>query len=331
MESVKSNFNCSQATLYVVLFLLAQNAKNNRVKLNSYKNKFTDEFFEEFTQLVSDAQALPGEQARAIEHESLRVDLTGYSRTCHKKFQMLKGLIEEAYEESKWFMNFDSAGWQYYDSSSWDACSEMNSMMVNYLNLNKTKLETDGYMNATFVAETTLAAQKFSDGLQAFLLAEENARAGTILKLTKSNEAYAAGIAICKTGTIVANNEENPAMAEQFSFEALVALVKPATASTLILDLTNSETEMPLVGAQLTIVGSDKTGTSNGEGRIEVSQLSAETIRGTIKADGFPDQPFTATLTGVTTRIKMTLTPMFTGAMKVGSEESQQSSVGSLQ
>ncbi|MEP7169399.1 MAG: carboxypeptidase-like regulatory domain-containing protein, partial [Bacteroidota bacterium] len=311
------------------LFLLAQNAKNNRVKLNSYKNKFNDQFFEDFIAMIEAAQALPGEQARAIEHESLRVDLTGFSRTSHKQWQMLKGYIEEAFPEDKWIMNFDSAGWQYYDSTSWDAVSEMNNMAVSYLNLNQTKLETDGYMNPSFISETTLASETFSNGLQAFLLAEENARAGTILKLTKSNEAFSAGMSICKTGTIVANNEENPAMAEQFSFEALVALVKPATASALVVDITNSETEMPLAGAQLTITGSNKTGTSNGEGRIEIGQLPAETINGTITADGFTQQPFTATLTGVTTRIKMVMKPMFTGEMKVGSESGSQQSAES--
>ena len=87
------------------------------------------------------------------------------------------------------------------------------------------------------------------------------------------------------------------------------------------MEVINSATQMKITGAELTIAGSDKTGTSNSEGRIEITQLPASTIQGFITADGFTQEAFTITLTGVTSRVKISMTPMFNEAV-VGSPQS---------
>ena len=94
-------------------------------------------------------------------------------------------------------------------------------------------------------------------------------------------------------------------------------LVTPRGASTLVVTVTSND--MPLAGAEISVSGTERTVTTDSQGRAEMGQLPAGTITGTVAADGYNNIPVSTTLeTGTTGRVAVAMTPLFDGAMKVG-------------
>jgi len=300
------------SVLYQTIRMILINTTNNLATMNAFKSKYTAEFIDTMTAELNAAEAMAGEQARAAEHEMLRVTMTEQGAACRQNWQFLKRYIADAYAPSMHEIQWDAAGWAYYTEASnnnWDKLREMMNMGSQFIAANETALKDLGFMPDAFVTSFNASMNTFNATYDSFLTARENAFQGTADKIAANNAVYERTISICEDGqTVFADDETRKSL---FSFTAVSELVSPRGASTLIITVTNAETEMPLAGAEVHVNGTDRTVITDSDGRAEIGNLSAGTASGTIIRDGYADATFSTTLTtGTTTRIESAMSAL---------------------
>ena len=83
--------------------------------------------------------------------------------------------------------------------------------------------------------------------------------------------------------------------------------------------VTVTSNDIPLAGAEISVSGTERTVTTDSQGRAEMGQLPAGAITGTVAADGYNNIPFSLTLeAGTTGRVSVIMTPLFEGELRVG-------------
>ncbi|MEO5571526.1 MAG: hypothetical protein ABIT08_14050 [Bacteroidia bacterium] len=89
----------------------------------------------------------------------------------------------------------------------------------------------------------------FNIKYDAFILAQENAFQGTVDKVAANNSIFIKFSDLCADGqTIFAKDETRKAL---FSMEAVASLIKPTGTATVAVELTNSQTNVPVPGFDL--------------------------------------------------------------------------------
>ncbi len=96
---MKNIYSVSQSTLYQTCRLIAANCKTKIADFALFSALYTLVYVDAVVAAIDAAEALPGEEARALEHETLRQDMVPLSKTCLKKWQFLKRYITKAYAE----------------------------------------------------------------------------------------------------------------------------------------------------------------------------------------------------------------------------------------
>lgn len=316
-----SNYPTSQALLYIVLRLMWQDCLTRIAQFATLKPKYTTTYVEGKLAAIDAAEELPDEEAIALTHSTLRKDLITLGKDGCYKWQALKLYIEDAFEGDYIKINLDAAGWQLYDKASnkdWPALNSMMKKGSEYIAAHLAELTANDNMPTTFEEEFNDEKDAIKLKTEAFGHAETTAPIATAAKITSNNNCYDDGISMGADGQHLYQADEE--VAKLFSFNAVSERMKPNGAPTLILTI-ESDTDQPLANADGSIIGTDKTGVSDGEGRIPFTQMTSGTGRAKIVADGYQEQFVDYTLTaGTTTRITVTMVPLFTGEMTVGSE-----------
>jgi hypothetical protein len=315
-------YSFSMSVLYQTIRIVLLNLTNNLAAFAAFKSKYTPEFVAALEAELAAAENMKGEQARSLEHESLRTEMIPLADLCREKWQYLKRYIADAFGPTLEVANWDAAGWQYYDAAAdnnWDKLREMCNMASVYIHDNSAKLLADGFMPATFEADFNDASNNFNEKYDAFILAEENAAQGTADKITANNNIYDKTVSVCLDGQTLFMNDE--VKKKLFSMEAVSELVKPTGTATMVTELTNSETGAPIPGYSLTNTGTERTVTANADGRAEMGQQAGGTNRYKIVADGYEETILTVDVkTGVKTIEKISLTPLISEASRAAIE-----------
>ncbi len=173
-------------------------------------------------------------------------------------------------------------------------------------------------MPADFKDAFNAAADAFNLKYAAFLAAEETSWEGTDAKIAANNDIYTQIISICEDGQAIFSDDDT--VKKQFSFERMSELVSPMGSSTAILTVVNKDTGTTLI-ADVAVEGTDRT-VGTVDGKAEIGQLAAKETVFTITADGFKEATVTMTLKkGVTSRMIVEMSPMFTDEVTVESED----------
>ena len=312
MNLIVKSFPGSMSTMYETSRILIQNCIANQATFGAFKAMYTVAYFDSIVDAIAAAEAMPSEEARALEHATIRNAMQGKGHECLRAWQSLKRYIKSAMPEALWDANWNAAGWNSYADAAnfnWD---KMNELMVNgsvYLAAHADELKANENMPDAFAASFDALKAEFALLYDSFIHARENAVVGTQDKMVANNAVYARVIACAEDGQFLF--EDNEAMRKQFSYDAVSELVSPSGSSTLIVTVTDAETTMPLAGAEVHVNGTDRTVITDAEGRAEIGVLSAGAVSGTIVRDGYTDSTFDTTLTtGTTTRIEAALTAM---------------------
>lgn len=313
-----SNYPGSQPALYQVCRTLWANCQSNLADFTAFKPAYDAALITSRLASITASEAMPTEQARTLTHETKRQDMMELSKTCLQQWQYLKRYIAAAYATEYHDMNWNAAGWSHYSEAANQNWEQVRALMNEgslYISQNNATLSANENMPAGFSASFRASELDFNAAYDAFLQAEETARLGTENKITANNDIYAQAIELCLDGQAIYTNSGE--IKRLFSFEAVSELVSPRGASTLVVTVTTDD--MPLAGAEISINGSDRTVTTDGNGRAEIGQLAAGNITGNVAADGYNTMPYSITLeTGTTGRIAVAMTPLFTGELKVG-------------
>lgn len=305
------NYPVSQAVLYIVCQNIIDNLRANLATFTAFSASYTDEFVDSLQKALDDAKALPTESIRALGHESIRLEMVEMLKPTLKKWKALKRYIAKAFSEPFHAANWNAAGWANYQPAadkSWPSVNALMAAGVQYINDNKTTLLADNNMPATFEAAFGLAATTFSDKNDEFIAAKQLAQQGTDAKITLNADLYSAIIKVCLDGQLIFEDEY---LEKEFSFTAVAELVTPAGAAEAAIEVKNKNTEMPLSGVEVVVVGTDKQTVTNEEGDAELTELSEGPAKLKFMCDGFADLfldfDFKA---GVRSRVKVEMEPL---------------------
>ena len=261
---------------------------------------------------------MPAEQARALTHETTKPDRITFSAACLHQWQYVKRYIAGAFEPEYYVMNWNAAGWSHYSEAANQNREQVRALMnngSNYITLNTAALSANSNRPASFPTDFRTAETAFHTAYDSFLQDEETVRIGTEDTITANNDIYAEAIDLCLDGQAIYTNSGE--IIRLFSFKAVSELVTPLGASTLVVTVTSNE--MPFAGAEISVSGTERTITTDSEGRAEMEQLPSGAITGTVTTDGYTNMPFSLTLeTGTTGRITVAMTPLFEGELRVG-------------
>lgn len=312
------------SVLYQTLRIVLLNATNNLAALVLFKSKYTSTFITGLLNELRAAENLKSEQARNAEHESLRIELVPLGADCRELFQGLKRYIADAFGPALEITNWDAAGWQNYTeaaNNNWDKLREMLSMATLYIEENEAKLLADGFMPADFKDNFEAARVAFNGKYDAFILAEENAEAGTAAKINANNAIYEKIVSLCLDGQTCFMKDD--VKKKLFSMEAVSEKIKPTGSATVVVELTNSETNAAIPGFAITNLETERTVTADDNGRAEMGQQATGSKQYRVVADGFPEQIITVDVkAGTKTIEKLSLAPIISEAAKAAIENS---------
>lgn len=288
-----STYNLSMSVLYQTIRTITQNAGNNLPALTAFKSKYNAAYLLTMQQQLEAAEAMKSEQARSAEHEILRVEMKSLGADCRKQWQSLKRYIAEAYGSAQETIMWDAAGWQYYSDASnenWDKLREMMQMGSLFIDENKDTLVTLGYMPETFEDAFNEKRTSFNTKYDSFLLARENAEAGTSAKIAANNAIYEKTVALCLDAQVCFMDDE--VKKKLFSIEAVSSLIRPTGSATVVVELRDVETNAIIEDFEVTNLESGRVAQSH-EGIVEMGQQAEGSTQYRLTAANYTPQTIT--------------------------------------
>ncbi|MEP7170763.1 MAG: hypothetical protein ABI855_15450 [Bacteroidota bacterium] len=323
----EKKYSTSQIVTAMILDQMWRSCRSNRLKFAQFKAKYSEEFIDARLLELSATMALKSEAARALGHVRLRNEIVVLAKDGRHNWQSLKLYISNNFGNAE--DECAAAGQAEYEKAGDDNFSALKSLLQQgsqYIADNRTALLANENMPAGFEADYNLNMDLIVRKLSDFYDEREASRVASADKVEKLNLCYTAGISMGADGQHIFSSEEE--MSKQFSFEAVMNLISPPGAASLLADVTFNG--MMKQGAELSIVGTDKTGTTDVNGEALLTQLSSGAAVCKIVCDGCQDQFINITLSpGTTSRIHVVMEPLFEGEMTVGSESTvEDQSVG---
>jgi hypothetical protein len=314
------NYPTSQAALYIILRLMWQSCLTNILTFAGFKAKYKATFIAARLAEIDAAEALPSEEQRSFVHKQKRDDLSAAGKEGRRNWQSLKLYINSGFENPENY--YESAGMKSYEEASnenWPALNELLRMGSEFIAANLAALKANENMPDTFQAAFDSKKDEVKTLADGFYAAEENARIATDLKTVNNNQCYTNAIAMGADGQHLF--QDNDEMRKLFSFDAVKELVSPSGASevTVTVYVETNGVKVAKKGAEVSIVGTDKSGITDDDGKVTLTQLPDGAAKIKVTADGFNDNIIDTEFTGTMKRIEATLTPLFQGEMTVGS------------
>lgn len=315
-------FNSTIAELYVICRLCWNSCLENIADFSAFKTFYDSGYANAALAEIDAAEALPGEEARNLVHESFHQSLQTSAQACLTKWRMLRAYIKSAVGVEYYKMNVDAAGGSYYETAvneNWEDLQQLMNEGKQYMTNNIVQLTTNG-MPAGFPALYDADFVQFTQLYNQFKDAQMDAEAGTIVKMNANNFIYEKTQAMNFDGQTLYEND--PERYDRFVFARVKELVSPeggVPSTSLILTgvLKNGGTQQPIVNfpVQLITPGApDVIVNTNELGRyvFEYTGLTPGTITSLLKveAPGFVTFEKELTMTiGTKYSENITLTP----------------------
>lgn len=313
----KSNYPTAQSVLYMTGRIIIGNCKGKLADFSAFDSQYTVPYLEGLLTELEAAEALPDLQARSLEHELKRIEMEEKGEDCRQLWQGLKRYIAKSLPEATWESNWEAAGWNDYAEAGNNNWDKVKALMQS----GSTYIATYGglltHMPAGFGAEFNGAKDDFSVLFDAFTSAEVSAREKTDEKIEANNSIYRKIIEVCLDGQHIYAKDET--RREEFVFEKMSELVKPAGASSVIATVRNGVNNQPMANATVRIRGVAYT--TDAQGRVEKHQLAAGAAAIEVEADGFSDYQTTVDLeTGTSKHLTVMMSPLVAEGMTPGAE-----------
>ena len=306
-------YSIRQALLYIVCQTIIDNLRANLEAFTEFSAHYTEEYVDELQAQLDAAKELPSEEARALMHEDIRLQMVDMLKGTLKKWKYLKRYIAKMYpnNEEQQQANWNAAGWQNYDAAAaknWPSVLALLNAGSAYIHEHSTALLANQNMPAGFEAAYNLVKTAFAQKQTAYTNGLLAAREGTHEKIAANNTIYDLIIAVCLDGQDIFEGEFTEKL---FSFNYITELVQPNGAAAADVTVTNAETGTPMSGVVITIEGTDKETTTNEAGEGELNQVAAGPAQLKLVCDGFEDKVIEHTFTaGVRSHIEATMLPL---------------------
>ncbi len=271
-----SNYNFSQQELYTIAETATSSLEQYLTDFANFKAKYDVTFVTNLKAEIEAARNLPDDQGRSTAAEISRLQLANLNTDVLNKFQDLKSYIVDAFPEETHKALFEAAGQNYYAKAgqlNWDSTKGLLSAATQFIAANLTQLTDNQNMPAGFQADFETLRTNFMAKHLEFFNAEEASRVETQTKITANNNLYNAVIKFCTDGRKIFRNDE--AKRKQFTIADLLLLASGPGVAGFKGTITDSLTAQPVQGVEVTIQYTDKTATSNEEGKYTLTQLAA--------------------------------------------------------
>jgi len=231
-----------------------------------FNSKYDNAYLTELKAELAAAENMKNDEARSLEHESLRVEMIPLADVCRGNWQSLKLQIAETFGSSLEVQNWNAAGWQLYSESatSWEKLMEMCRVAMTYLETNEAKLIAAG-MPASFKDDFNGDMVAFELKYNAFILAKENSMQGTFDKVEANNVIFTKVAVICEVGQHLFRKDE--VKKKLFSMEGVSELIKPTGAAGL--KGTVTQDGVPQAGLLVELENGNKSVFTDAEGGFD--------------------------------------------------------------
>ena len=285
----------------------------------AFKPLYTEDYCNARIAEIEAAEAMKDMAARALLHESIRLDLITLAGACRDNWQALKQYIATVYKTKEARENnWRGAGWAHYagaGDNNWISVQALMNAGKLYIAENTATLSANENMPAGFPAAFNASILAFNTKLAAFTNAQETAGTETDTKNEANNDVYDQAIDMGQDGQFVFRKTES--LRKQFSFEAVCEKLEPTGSSTVVVEAKDAETNAVIAVFDVTNVETNRTVTAV-DGRAEMGQQSAGTDKQyRIVADGYPETIISVSVnTGAKVIERISLTPILSEAAR---------------
>ena len=250
-EQIKALYSIAQKDVYSVMETAWGNFDTHQAEFEDFKGLYKVPYSSTAKTEIVNAKALPDNEARSSEAETLRIAVKEKGLVCLNNFQRLKRYIVTAFpNKAVQKPQNEAAGDNYYEEAAnedWESMQMMNQSAMNYLSANQTILTAGDNMPASFETNYTTASDEFSALYASFKLAEQTSET-TATKIKATNDCFVKCMDMLKDAQVIFSTQ--PDVKTKFVFQNLVDLINPTRAGLKGIVKDNVSFE-PLAGAQI--------------------------------------------------------------------------------
>jgi len=272
----KANYNCSEQELYTICTTAWNSVTQHLLRFTGFKAKYTPVLVTARLAAITAASALPDEQQRNADYETVSIELRKKGRACCDKWQMLKRYIADAYPADLQKPMLEAAGANYYDKAgagNWDSVKGLMTAASTFIATHQPELTAADNMPLTFLPEFNMLKTDFETMHQEFIQAEEESRVGQDTKVNANNAIFSDLMSMLLDGQEIFKNEEP--LYKQFVFTELLYLASGTGTAGVRGTVTDSNTNANLPNVNVIVGNTTKTTTTAADGKYEITQLAS--------------------------------------------------------
>ena len=288
---VKPVYNCSIDDLFLALNYGWELTEQNLPALAAYKSKYTPQYVKTNRADLRSAEDLPDQTARYAPTQSQRLDLVDKKEEVLDYFQFLVGYIEDAYPEAKVKIMTQAAGQGKYakaQNNNWTSVKALLSSALAFIESNKAELSQNKNMPEDFLARFQKVRTDFDALYNTWNTEDSDSTTLTEEKIKANNAAYNAFAGVTSDAQKV--YRKDAAMAQKFSFAALLSQVRGTSAAGVAGKVNEKGTKKGLADGTLTIESLGKSVQTDVNGRFDFSPIAAGFYTLKIEVAGY--EPF---------------------------------------
>ena len=297
------------------LYTIAQTALNSLGQylsnFNTFKSKYNATYIANTQALLNNAMLLPDNQARSTTYRVAHIQLIAINQNILITFQSLKRYIIGAFPKNKYNIMLQAAGQSYYRKAShrnWQSTKSLITSASQFIANYQSQLSANQNMPPTFQAHFETLKNNFENQHQQFLQAEEDIIIQTQQKININNHLYKTITRLCLDGQEIFRYDE--AIRKQFIISEISQLASGPGTAGFKGKITNSLTSQPIPNVTLTIQHTNKTETTNPQGKYTFTQLAAGNYTIIIEKEGYQIQTLRQQVsTGIISKLNIQLMP----------------------
>jgi hypothetical protein len=223
---MKSNFNCSQADLILVVTTGLNSFFNYLAEFLLFNTKLTEDWGDTMRTDLAAAEAMPDEADGDSRKRAKGVAVSGKAVAGRAFWQQMKGYIEGAFPENLVDIKLTAAGQRLYKEASggsWPATQQLFAAATRFMAANVAALTAAGEMPATFPDAFAAAITAFRTELSEYESLKTDIMVESQERRAALNDIHSRFMKMMTAGQKIF--KDNPAVYTQFVFADVLARV----------------------------------------------------------------------------------------------------------
>lgn len=244
-ERPSADYNCTQLELYAVLRIALSSYREQITDFNNFKAFYDDQWGTDWESAIDAAAALPDFQARDEASESALIELDKKGTECANKWQDLKRYITSTTGwEDLQKPKLEAAGSTIYRKAAAGNWEIMKGLMLTantFITNNLAALEADQNMPNSFQGQFDALRGEFNILYDDFTDKTQDQEQETDEKVEENNVIFKTGMGMMGDGQAI--YRDNASMADRFTFEQILSIVRSAHGVTKTIDISPASRE----------------------------------------------------------------------------------------